>query len=47
LRLPAAPLAGCGGNPSRSFYVYNTTDEVDALVDALATARRVYQRKTA
>jgi cysteine desulfurase/selenocysteine lyase len=30
-----------------SFYVYNTADEVDALVDALATARRVYQRKTA
>jgi len=30
-----------------SFYVYNTADEVDALVDALAVARRVYQRKTA
>jgi cysteine desulfurase/selenocysteine lyase len=30
-----------------SFYVYNNTDEVDALVDALATARRVYRRKTA
>jgi cysteine desulfurase/selenocysteine lyase len=30
-----------------SFYVYNSTDEVDALVDALATARRLYQRKTA
>ena len=30
-----------------SFYVYNTTDEVDALVDALAVARRVYQRKSA
>jgi cysteine desulfurase/selenocysteine lyase len=30
-----------------SFYVYNTLEEVDALVDALATARRVYQRKTA
>ena len=28
-----------------SFYVYNSLDEVDALVDALATARRVYQRK--
>ena len=30
-----------------SFYIYNSPDEVDALVDALATARRVYQRKTA
>jgi cysteine desulfurase/selenocysteine lyase len=30
-----------------SFYIYNTTDEVDALVDALQTARRVYQRKSA
>ena len=30
-----------------SFYVYNSADEVDALVDALATARRLYQRKTA
>jgi cysteine desulfurase/selenocysteine lyase len=30
-----------------SFYVYNSTDEVDALVDALGTARRVYQRKSA
>ncbi len=30
-----------------SFYVYNTIDEVDALVDALLTARRVYQRKSA
>jgi len=30
-----------------SFYVYNTIDEVDTLVDALATARRVYQRKSA
>jgi cysteine desulfurase/selenocysteine lyase len=30
-----------------SFYVYNTADEVDALVDAMATARRVYQRKSA
>lgn len=28
-----------------SFYVYNSADEVDALVDALATARRLYQRK--
>jgi cysteine desulfurase/selenocysteine lyase len=28
-----------------SFYVYNSRDEVDALVDALATARKVYQRK--
>jgi len=30
-----------------SFYMYNSRDEVDALVDALATARRLYQRKTA
>jgi cysteine desulfurase/selenocysteine lyase len=30
-----------------SFYVYNTREEVDALVDALAAARRVYQRKSA
>ncbi len=28
-----------------SFYLYNSRDEVDALVDALATARKVYQRK--
>jgi cysteine desulfurase/selenocysteine lyase len=27
-----------------SFYVYNTRDEVDALVDALSTARKLYQR---
>jgi cysteine desulfurase / selenocysteine lyase len=27
-----------------SFYVYNSRDEVDALVDALNTARRLYQR---
>jgi cysteine desulfurase/selenocysteine lyase len=27
-----------------SFYLYNSRDEVDALVDALATARRLYQR---
>ena len=27
-----------------SFYIYNTHDEVDALVDALATARKLYQR---
>ncbi len=30
-----------------SFYVYNTFDEVDALLDALNAARRVYQRKSA
>jgi len=30
-----------------SFYIYNSADEVDALVDALATARRLYQRQTA
>ena len=30
-----------------SFYIYNTVDEVDALVDALATARRLYQRRSA
>jgi cysteine desulfurase/selenocysteine lyase len=30
-----------------SFYIYNTLDEVDALVDALNAARRVYQRKSA
>jgi cysteine desulfurase/selenocysteine lyase len=30
-----------------SFYVYNGADDVDALVDALSTARRLYQRKTA
>jgi cysteine desulfurase/selenocysteine lyase len=28
-----------------SFYIYNSVDEVDALVDALATARRLYRRK--
>jgi cysteine desulfurase/selenocysteine lyase len=28
-----------------SFYVHNDTDDVDALVDALATARKIYQRK--
>ncbi len=28
-----------------SFYIYNSLDEVDALVEALATARRVYRRK--
>jgi len=27
-----------------SFYIYNSRDEVDALVDALNTARRLYQR---
>jgi cysteine desulfurase/selenocysteine lyase len=30
-----------------SFYVYNTLEEVDALIDALNAARRVYQRKSA
>lgn len=30
-----------------SFYVYNTAEEVDALIDALAAARRIYQRKSA
>jgi cysteine desulfurase/selenocysteine lyase len=28
-----------------SFYIYNSRDEVDALVDALETARRLYRRK--
>jgi len=28
-----------------SFYIYNTRDEVDALIDALKTARKLYQRK--
>ncbi len=27
-----------------SFYIYNSKDEVDALVDALRTARRIYRR---
>jgi cysteine desulfurase/selenocysteine lyase len=27
-----------------SFYVYNTADEVDALADAMDTARRLYRR---
>jgi cysteine desulfurase/selenocysteine lyase len=27
-----------------SFYVYNSDDDVDALVDALSTARRLYRR---
>jgi len=30
-----------------SFYIYNSADEVDALVDALGTARRFYQRQRA
>jgi len=30
-----------------SFYIYNSLDEVDALVDALGTARRLYQRRSA
>jgi cysteine desulfurase/selenocysteine lyase len=30
-----------------SFYVYNGPDDVDTLVDALGTARRLYQRKSA
>jgi cysteine desulfurase / selenocysteine lyase len=29
-----------------SFYIYNSRDEVDALVDALGTARRLYQRSS-
>jgi cysteine desulfurase / selenocysteine lyase len=28
-----------------SFYIYNSRDEVDALVDAMATARRLYRRR--
>jgi cysteine desulfurase/selenocysteine lyase len=28
-----------------SFYIYNSRDEVDALIDALNTARRLYQRR--
>jgi cysteine desulfurase/selenocysteine lyase len=28
-----------------SFYIYNSTDEVDALVDALDTARTIYRRR--
>ncbi len=28
-----------------SFYIYNTTDDVDAMVDALGTARRLYRRR--
>ena len=27
-----------------SFYIYNDRSEVDALVDALTTARKLYQR---
>ena len=34
-----------GASLRASFYIYNSRDEVDALVDALATARRLYQRK--
>ncbi len=30
-----------------SFYVYNSADEVDALVDGIGAARRIYQRRTA
>jgi cysteine desulfurase/selenocysteine lyase len=30
-----------------SFYIYNSADEADALVDALATARRLYRRNSA
>ena len=30
-----------------SFYVYNAADDVDALLDALVTARRLYQRRSA
>ena len=29
-----------------SFYVYNTADEVDALADAMDTARRIYRRRS-
>jgi cysteine desulfurase/selenocysteine lyase len=30
-----------------SFYIYNSRDEVDALADALNTARRLYKRRSA
>ena len=46
----AQPLHRCldvAATLRASFYVYNSADEVDALVDALATARRLYRRKTA
>ena len=46
----AQPLHRCldvAATLRASFYIYNSADEVDALVDALATARRLYQRKTA
>ena len=36
-----------GASLRASFYIYNSRDEVDALVDALGTARLLYQRKTA
>ena len=42
---PLMRTLGVSGTARASFYIYNSVDEVDALVDALATARKVYQRK--
>ena len=35
---PLMKVLGCGTTARASFYVYNDTDDVDALADALADA---------
>ena len=41
---PLMRRLGCVATARASFYIYNRNDEVDALVDALGTADRIFGR---
>lgn len=43
--MPLHRKLGCNASSRASFYLYNTLDEVDKLVEALRDAQRVFHRK--
>jgi cysteine desulfurase/selenocysteine lyase len=42
--MPLMRVLGVNGTCRASFYIYNTTDEVDVLIEAIGEARRMLRR---
>ena len=42
--MPLMHVLGINGTCRASFYVYNSVDEIDVLVEAIGEARRILQR---
>ena len=42
--MPLMRVLGVNGTSRASFYIYNTVDDIDTLVEAVGEARRILRR---